>query len=499
MKLELKDIIKSYEAIKKRGFKSYTEGDLEKSFEYIEQTVGFVQQFNWMYTDDDLEQLLINISSQKLLPPQNYSPHPNRVVLFDDWCTSYVLALQYIEALSLTYEEVLYITGKDVISMAYKNILGNLTLYKNVEVVVIPQISNPFERSQLILDTIVDFRPSKLFLHIGYNSPISLALYALPSAIDRYLINLSDQTFWLGVKGIDYTLEFRPFGTTVSYERRGLNKEQLLYLPFYPVRDGNSFQGFPKQTKDKVVIFSGGDFYKTLDPEYTYWGLVRDLLNENPEAIFLYATKNVMGKTKEFLDTFISTNHFEDRFMNIGFRPDIDEVLLHCDIFMGTCPVCGSLTSQLAATNSKPILQYYLPNTYDDETEQAICHNLELQISFTDKRKFLDEANRLIQDEHYRELQGSRVHQAMFTREQFNQRLKEVVSNNYSPSPMKAIDYNITAERWWWCEKLGFYNTIQLMFGLLGKKTYLKMFPFIAYKYYSFKLVKKLNYLVKGK
>ena len=492
MHLTLNEIKKSYAFLKRMTIQAYQSGNLELTLSAINKAVSFVQQFNWIYSDEELEELMIKISSQKLTSITDYKPNPNRVVLFDDWCTSYVLALQYIEALSLHYIEVLYVTARDVDAMSHKNILSIISNYYNVNVVLIPQNSNYFERSQSIIDSITAFCPSKLFLHIGYNSPISLALYALPTEIKRYLINLSDQTFWLGTKAIDYSIEFRTFGATVSLEKRGLKKEQLLYLPFYPVRDGNQFQGFPEQTNGKVIIFSGGDFYKTLDPENTYWNLVKDVLNENPEAIFLYATKNVMGKTKEFIDSFIATNQFEERFIYLGFRPDIDEVFKHCDIFMGTCPVCGSLTSQLAAVNSIPILQYYLPNTYDDETEQAICHNLDVQISFTEKKAFMVEAKRLIQNKNYRLERGHLIHQATFTREQFNIKFAEIIDNNYSPSRFKSIDYKVVAERWWWCEKLRFYDTTQYIFALIGKKRYLKMFPVIACKYYIHKVINRL-------
>ena len=491
MHLTLNEIKKSYALLKRMTFQAYQSGNLGLTLSGIDKTVDFVQQFNWIYTDDELEKLLNDISLQKLKTPAIYAPDSNRVVLYDDWCTSYVLVLQYVEALSLNFKEVLYITGRDLSGTT--NILDRISMYQNVKSILIPQNPNSFERSQNLLDTIIDFKPSKLFLHIGYNSPITLALYSMPSGITRYRINLSDQTFWLGVRALDYTLEFRPFGATVTLEKRGLKKEQLLYLPFYPVKDDNPFQGFPEPTKGKVVIFSGGDFYKTLDPKNTYWNLVRDVLNDNQEAVFLYATKNVMGKTKDFIESFIRTNRFEERFIYIGFRPDIDEVFKHCDIFMGTCPVCGSLTSQLASANSKPILQYYLHNTYDDETEQALCHNQELQISFTNKRSFLDEAKRLIQSADYREERGLLFNKVMFTREQFNHKLNEVVTSNYSPVPLKIIDYKIVTERWWWNEKMGFSNNIQYLFIHLGKKEYLLNFPLVAIKYYSNRLFKKFR------
>jgi hypothetical protein len=468
MHLTQKEIQKAYAVLKQNVLTAYRQGDKRLSLSEMDKAVSFVQQFNWIYTDPEFEQILNDISNELLCLPENYVLQDDKVVLFDDWCTSYVLVLQYVEALSLHFKEVLYVTAKNIEGTTH--ILDRITSYKNVKVAVIPPNSDRIKRTQLILDVITGFHPSKLFLHIGYNSPVTLALYSMPKKLTRYLINLADQTFWLGAKGIDYTLEFRPFGATVSLEKRGLKKEQLLYLPFYPVVDGNPFQGFPEQTKGKVVIFSGGDFYKTLDPEYHYWNLVREILKQNQEAIFLFATKNNMGKTNDFIKSFIADNHFEDRFIYIGFRPDINEVISRCDIFMGTSPICGSLTSQLAALNKKPILQYYWPDTYDDETEQAICHNMELQISFTDTNAFLLEASALIQDEDYRKQKGELNHRAMFSKEQFNRQFRIVISSNDAPPPLKIINYTVVAERWWWCEKLGFYNTLQLLFGLMGKR-----------------------------
>jgi len=497
MYLSLKEIKKGFMAIKQMAIEAFDKKDYELTLSKIDDAVNFVQQFNWIYTDNELENILCEISRQKLTVLPDYTPNPNRVVLFDDWCTSYVLALQYIEALSIHFSEVLYCTARDIESMSYPNILEQVAKFKNVSIAVISSKLPRFERTQQILNTIINFSPSKLFLHIGYNSPIVLALYSLPEGITRYLINLADQTFWLGAKGIDYTLEFRPFGATVSLEKRGLKKEQLLFLPFYPTRDGNQFLGFPEQTKDKIIIFSGGDFYKTLDPDYTYWKLIKDLLHENPEVVFLYATKNVMGKTADFIQHFILTNHFEQSFIYIGYRNDINEVIKHCDIFMGTCPVSGSLMTQLAAINHKPILQYYLPNTYDDETEQALCYHNNLTISFTDKTAFLQEGRKLIKDKDYRKKQGDLLYQAMLKHEEFNQLFKEVVTTHQHFVKFKKIDYSIVAERWWWNEFLGFYNTTQYLIGLLGKKQTFKLIPSIAFKYYATKVLSKIKRLIK--
>ena len=305
---------------------------------------------------------------------------------------------------------------------------------------------------------------------------------------------MDDQVFWLGKKAIDYCLEFRPFGVAVSRDRRGIREEQQLYVPFYPIKDGNPFEGFPELPDGSITIFSGGDFYKTLDPNYSYWNLVKRVLQANPQAIFLYATKNVMGKTKDFLDAFVRDNHLEQQFKYIGFRSDISEVFAHADIFMGTCPVCGSLTSQLAAINHKPILQYYLPDTFDDETEQAVCYNAPgLQISFSDQDAFVAEASRLINDADYRKQKGEEKYAATLKPEQFNQIFIDAITTNHAPCPRKYVDYKEVFTRWWWLETMGFKDNLSsLYYKLKWRRLQYRVvsiwFKFLYRRYFETKL-----------
>ena len=399
LRLSLNDIKNAYRGIKAKAQQAYKVCDYELSLQYIRHCATIAQQFNWLYADEELEDLLCNISKKILTQNYcNYKPIKNRVVFFDDYSMSFILALQYIEALVSAKFDILYITvqnqnGKytsivDTIKKRYPKV--KIKILKNES---ISQISHDAFREIML------FSPEKLVLHLLAHSSIISTLYALPSQLKKYLINVVDQTFWLGAKVIDYVFEFRQFGVSVSQQRRGIKPEQQLLVPFYPIVDNNPFQGFPKECTEegKVLIFSGGDIYKVLDEKRMYWHLVKRLLDTFPEVVFLFATKgDNIGM--EFLQSFIRDNHYEGRFIYTKFRPDINEVLAHVDIFMGTCPVCGSLMSQLAARNATPILQYYYPGTPDDETEQAICINEQFAISFDNEDAFMQEAERLIQN-----------------------------------------------------------------------------------------------------
>ena len=316
------------------------------------------------------------------------------------------------------------------------------------------------------------------------NSLIQLPLCVLPKEVEVYNINLGDQFFWLGIRHIDFNVEFRPFGASVSVQRRGFKKEQLLMVPFYPANENRPFEGFPEGCEGKMVIFSGGDYYKTIDENATFWRLLKNILVKHRDVVFLFATKR-KPKDNDDISRFIQENHFENRFYQIDFRTDIYQVFSHCDIYMGTCPVSGSLMSQLAAINGKPILQYYAPGTPDDETEQAICINDRFQISFQKEDDFLEEADKLISDATYREAKGNHLKSAMIQPEQFDALVKETLISNKSQRPITimSIDYSFLDKRWFILEKVGLTNAGTFLSSLLGSKRCLCFAPILFLKY----------------
>lgn len=482
MNVRLKHIKRAYELAKRKAFEKFILGDYETCLQELKRLTVLPIQFNWIYRDDEIEMLMRNMSLNvfPINKNQPYQEKEQKVVLIDDFCRSFILALQYIEAFSYANYEVLYITYKESTEAQERSIISKLQNYKNVTILVV-ETKAYIERAREIYNAIINFQASKVFLHTTEFSDSLLALYALPTQINRYMINLSDQRFWIGATAIDYSLEFRPFGATVSCEKRGLKKEQLLYVPFYPIDDKNKFQGFPDATNGKVVIFTGGDLYKTLDPNYVYWKLIKNLLDQNPEAVVLFAIKHNIGtKASNHVRKFISENGFEDRFVSIGFRNDICEVFKHCDIFMGTCPTSGSLMSQLAALYSKPILQFYLPETSDDETEQALCYNNNLTISYNDKKRFLEEARMLIQSEIYRKEKGCAIHQAMLKPHQFNDiLLDKILTHDSSDCLQKEVNHDKITERWLFAEKMGYMNTYSFIKSLLGQRLIFKEFPIL--------------------
>ena len=494
MRISPREIRQSYAVLKSIARRWLDNGHVEQAMEYIHYCVVLAQQFNWLYADSELEQIEKEIG-ERLIPQtvSVYMPNPNRVVLFDDFCVTFILAIQYLKALLKAGKEIMLIHTRTTEREANKQFFAYVEQLKGVRVEHI-QESDVCKRIQKLHDVIIDFQPSQVLLQLNGDSLVVPVLYRLPKSIKSYLINQADQMFWLGAGAIDYCIEFRPFGVAVSMERRGLKNNQLCMLPFYPIHDKNSFEGFPKQAEGHITIFSGGDIYKTLDTKRAYWRLIKRLLDTYSEVRFLFATKvNPLGDA--FLNHFIADNHFEDRFISIGFRKDIYEVLKHSDIYMGTCPTSGSLMSQLAAINATPVLQYYYPGTPDDETEQALCINDTFPISFQDEEAFMQEADRLIKDAKHRKAQGERIQKSMIQPEQFDKALIQLLDTNESPFPIetKYVNYELIDDRWYELERCGLTNTLSYVCNLLSKANSLHRVPTLFVKKQVLTLKNKLH------
>lgn len=486
MKVTLREVKVGYSAIKKLAVSEYKKGNYDKSLGYIDKAVTIASQIMWRYADDELEDLLIKISSKLVFnKKEDFKPEKNRVVFYDCFSTTYILSLQYLNALTYTGCEILYLQEErnykhTKISPVIESIKNN----PNITIQIVSKTENRIDRYLNIYKLITDFSPSNIFLHIDTLAACIPVLYNLPVSIKKYYINLGDHAFWLGKKGIDYSFEFRNFGASVSYQKRGLKLNQIILLPYYPVVTGHKFMGFPLATTNKVVIFSGGDFFKMVDKHNTYWRLVSDILKENPKCVIFYANKVVNTEGENFLKNFISTNNFEDRFIPLGFRPDINEVMKHCDIFLGTCPMSGGLMSQYAAYNKKPVLQYYPEQLISfEETESMICFHNQIKISFTDKKAFLNEARQLIENADYRIEKGKQLKLSMITENDFNTLFKKSFESNCTQVEIILDDkINYHAIENWWLDvnNKGYYDVGRYIISILSLKKCMKILPRIV-------------------
>jgi hypothetical protein len=438
VKLTKQNIIYSYSYSKSRSLKAFKHNRYEQSLNFIKIAAQIANNFNWIYYDDDLEKQLKIISTILLKPTNNYKiSEVNRIVFYDSFSwDNKGLTQQYIRAFMSFNWEILYITESSHENKISKNIFNELKSYDKSEIFEVPQNIERTEQIRIIYKKIISFKSGKLFMHLSPSAVSAItAFYALPKEITKYQINLTDSSFWLGNRCLDYTLDFMPIGCIISKEKRDINDNQILLQPMYPIISKSDFEEFPeKYTKDKIIIFSGATFYKVFGDNGEFFSLVKQILDDNQNAVFLFA-----GTGDYFqMNNFIKKNGLEHKFILLGLRSDINEVFKHCDIYMGTYPKGGGLMSLYAAMNGKPILNY---KTEEEgfEVEEVVCQIKNCKITFTDKENFFIEAKRLINNVDYRQQRGSQIRSCLNTKEQFNTSLKQTIISNKNQKKYQDI------------------------------------------------------------
>lgn len=440
MPLTIDNIQRQYDRVKRSARRALCAKDYNGAMKWLSTSADIAYSFNWIYSDPESEELLKQIS-KALFGVKSLKPRTDRVVFYDafGW-DSRGLAQQYIRAFRELGTEFLYIfeNHNSNYSQAILSDLGQCG--DRVEVFALDKRKSTVEQCRMLADKIAQYSPSRAFLHIGPGSTKALCTFAAFPDIVKYNINLTDHAFWLGVGCVDYNIEFRDYGQTVSLEKRGFTERQLLQLPYYPIQNAVPFQGWPGVCGTETVkIFSGGSFYKIYPEQGRFFHFAKRILEDNPMAVIYFAG----GGNAEHINRFITENHFQTRFILIGNRRDIDAVFENCDIYLGTYPIAGGLMSQYAAIHRKPILAYTTPELPANDIEGIICHNRYEQVTFYCEAEFFDYAKKLCHDESFRRSEGARLEGCTITPAQFNSGLQALLTQNqsYKPYTHIRIDY----------------------------------------------------------
>jgi hypothetical protein len=439
-----------YNKIKNIALTSVKKGKWNKALEQIEGCARYAYAFNHIFKDDELEDA-IGVIARSIIIEENCSQQDveEKKYIFYDYFGTYNkgCSLQYLRALMSWNIRFLYICYSE-----NDRKIEELKTYSKASIFIIEKSLERTEQIKLIHRIVTDYKGSDAFIYTAPWDVVGISAFRLLHHTKRYLINITDHAFWLGVKSLDYSIEFRTFGYTLSSEKRGLSKESLLMQPFYPVVMDVPFQGFPSiVTPDKVVIFSGGAYYKIYGKGNKFFDLMKAILTENSNAIILYAGWGTSAPIKSF----IRENHLENRLLLIGVRKDLSAVMEKCDIYLGTYPLCGGLMTQYAAAKAKPIVSYSDPeslphNDLCDLLSSVGQNTLDVPITFTDERLFLDRMAFLIRNKRNREQSGNQIRSLVLTPTQFNEHLYKLINtqkNDVIPDD-KTINYKLFTEQY---------------------------------------------------
>lgn len=426
-----------YSKFKQIGVSCFERGLYSSSLKYLESACDTAYKFYLGFTDKDIEDTLKQLSEKVKKKP--YNCEKPRCVFYDTFSQdAQGLTMQYVDAIIAAGWEMLYITEFGLDDPRSTRLKKTLADYSQTTVITMPKSKKGMTKAQFVYDAIMDYAPNKLFMHIHPSAVEAVtAFYALPKEITKYQINLTDHAYWVGAGCMDYSFEFREYGASLSVGRRGIAKDHVFLLPYYPMMKKAEFQGFPTASEGKVKIFSGASFYKIIDENDTFFKLNKAILDANPNAVTLFAG----GGDMAMLNGLIEKYGLQGRFIPIGQRNDIFECYKHSDIYLSTYPLGGGLMAQYAAHASLPILALANPAS-SGKIEEMVCQKHEEVITFNKMDALVAEASRLINDEAYRKSKGQAMKDCVISVEEFNRSFKESVISGKTQYPL-TIEENV--------------------------------------------------------
>lgn len=424
MLLTVDKIYALYNDFKANAQKCFEKSNYNESLQYLVAAAETGFHFYLGYKDDEIELLLQSLSHYIKKKDENRIRNENVSVFYDSFSLDNGgLVQQYLDALIECGQRIIYITEKVGFTNERSDIRTQLTSYGNVEIIEIPARYDYWQKAQFVYDTIIESDANKIFIHTVPDAAFaSSAFYALPRNIKKYKINSTDHTFWIGVNFIDYSFEFRQFGMVLSVNERGISEDKILCLPYYPIINKASFEGFPKEADGKVVLFSGGHYYKIFDKDDTFFKISKAILNACPGIIILFAGRG----QRDVLNRKLESYNMKDRFIPIGQRKDIAEVFKHCDIYMNTYPIGGGLMLLYAAQLGKPIVCYRSRKTAG--AEDIVCQINYFNISDDEIDSLVERVRKLVGNTEYRKQYGEKIKECIVSRQKFNQLFTEYLN-----------------------------------------------------------------------
>ena len=194
---------------------------------------------------------------------------------------------------------------------------------------------------------------------------------------------------------------------------------------YYPILISSEFQGFPQIDEDKVVIFTGGAFYKMYGEDFLFLNMLKTIVEENDKAIILIAGNGDSIPLKNF----ILKHKKKKKILIMGNRTDISEVFKRIDIYVNTYPLAGGLMSQYAVMNKKPLIGF--------NDSIVPCNNVEslfepttLKFTYFTLDEFYSEINQLINNANYRQKIVSNYSDLVPSENKFSNDLAKKLSNN---------------------------------------------------------------------
>lgn len=415
----------------KRIIQSSIPNNINKSLAAISALAQVYYEANQFYMDEFLEESILEIANQRKRESNLIVKKDSQSILFYDGMGQDTrgLAFEYLEALCKTGYSVIHVVNENARNVQPK-LIEMLEEY-HVITVYIPSNFNYVERISFLDDISQRYDIQSAFIYsLPYDSA-AITFFTYRNDLKRFFINFTDHAFWIGINSFDKCIEFRNYGYSISIKNRKIEKDKLVMLPFYALVDKNTeFQGLPFDLSGKKLVFSGGAVYKTDSEDRLYFDIVKRILLEHEDTVFLYAGNGASGDLKEIVKT------FPDRAYWVSERKDFYCIMERCFFYLNTYPLAGGLMTRYAAMAGK------IPITlkHQDDAEGCLKNQDELGVFFDKIEDLFLEIEKIYNDSSYKEIKEKMVIESVMSESLFRSSLDDLIKNGNSEIETKILD-----------------------------------------------------------
>lgn len=462
--------------------KSIKNGEYEKAIVAISSCANILYQWNQLFVDDNLENKIKILANN--LVKKNFNKkesNADTVLFYDDFgLDTRGLALIYLKAIASLGYHLVYLRPetKNLPTEIYKNLNGFNVTWKTFTK------KKHLQKLRDINNIFIKYKPKVAFFYAYPNDVAGASVFcAYKNIVKRFQINLTDHAYWLGKNAFDYCIEFRDYGAFVSNKYRKVEKEKLVKLPFYPYFDKNIlFQGFPFDVKNKKIIFSGGNLYKTLgDANNTYYKIVNSILSKHLDVIFLYAGNGDATELNKLMKI------YPNRVYHIKERKDLYQLMTHITLYLNTYPILGGLMTQYAAVAGKIPITLIRKN---DVFDGFLINQEKIGIEYTNIDELLKDVDKLLEDDNYRHDREKKLIGSVISENDFKEAVQDIILKNSTKYDISYKEYNNEMFLKGYVKRANYNNIAFSSIATFSNRILLKDFPEIFVKKFFYKLPK---------
>lgn len=427
-----------------------------ESLSALSACANVLYEYNQRYKDDEIENRLLEIGRELISVPEDFRPkdvHPVQTVLFYDGFGLDLrgLAVNMTRNIASLGYRLIYVT-KEKARGQQSHLLRELEDY-SVEFVYIDMDSSYVDWAASLNRVFLEYAPQVAYFYtLPYDVSGAMVFSQYKDRVIRFLVNLTDHAFWIGLNAFDYCSTSRSMGSWINLQGRGIPLEKMYRqrsnifisekVPAAPL---------PFDTQTYRYVFSGGALYKTLgDPNRYFYQIIEHIVSTYPDVNFLYAGAGDGSEFEKLIEK------YPGRVFLVPEREDFYQIIQGAVFYLNTYPMFGGQMMRFAAYAGR------LPVTlrHNDDGEGILSRQDELDIEFDSYEAVIEEIDRLLTDPAYRSRKEETLKIAVVTKEVTLHDYRQLIETQVSPVPVLLEEFDTAKFQKEYIERLD-YRKIQ--------------------------------------